>query len=103
MPDEALDDRLSRIIAEVTPRWKRWLRVRYGGLEPAHPDLLQEAFTDLVDYLRRAVPAALSDEEIRGIGFVILKRRVADAYRANVRETASSTPEEFVADSASNP
>lgn len=58
-----------------------WLRIRHPSLGNSHADLIQQATTDLLQWLTRASRKPDIDT-ISRIGFRILQRRVADAFRA---------------------
>lgn len=80
------------LLEELLPRWRRWLSLRYRSLVALHPEIVQDASADLVEYLSRARERTLADDEVRKIGFTILRRRAADAVRSRALEVAEDVP-----------
>lgn len=80
------------LLEELLPRWRRWLGLRYRSLQALHPEIVQDASADLIEYLSREVERSHSDEEIRKIGFTILRRRVADAFRSRAVQATADVP-----------
>jgi hypothetical protein len=39
------------LLEELLPRWLRWLSLRYRPLAALHPEIVQDASADLVEYL----------------------------------------------------
>lgn len=71
------------------PDWLAWLRLRHRALGTQHADLVQQAAADLLHWLdKRPAMRDVSDEDLRRVGFRILQRRVADAFRSAVGEWA---------------
>jgi DNA-directed RNA polymerase specialized sigma24 family protein len=84
MNENSASEPLQRQLAYLQPQWLSWLRLRHRSLAPLHEEITQAAAADLVEYVSRRPLAAVSDEELRKIGFTILRRRVADQYRSKV-------------------
>jgi DNA-directed RNA polymerase specialized sigma24 family protein len=76
------------LFARLLRRWAAWLRLRHRALGHLHADILQDATADLVHYLSRTSPHAVTDEDIARIGFTILRRRIADEFRSKALQWA---------------
>jgi hypothetical protein len=98
MSENRAPDRLDAVLKEIRPQWLGWLRRRHAGLESRHEDIVQDASADLAGYLSRMRTREAADEEIRRIGFSILRRRVADAFRGRVLSWNASAPLDQVPD-----
>jgi hypothetical protein len=92
-------DRLDTILKEIRPQWMAWLRRRRPGLQSWHEDVVQDAATDLVQHVSAPERRDLSDEDVRRIGFTILRRRAADSFRDKVLSWDSSALDQ-IADAA---
>ena len=68
--------------------WRMWLRIHHRSLVQQHGDLVQEATADLLEWV--AKHPGVEDEELRRVGFRVLQRRVADAFRSQVKNWAQS-------------
>ncbi len=79
--ESRLNIRLDALLQDVRSQWQAWLRRRLPALESLHKDIVQDAAGDLVEYMSTRDRADLPDEEVRRIGFTILRRRAADATR----------------------
>jgi DNA-directed RNA polymerase specialized sigma24 family protein len=79
--ESRLNTRLDTLLQDVRPQWLAWLRRRLPGAESLHNDIVQDAAGDLLQYVSTDGRSALPDDEIRGLGFTILRRRAADATR----------------------
>jgi DNA-directed RNA polymerase specialized sigma24 family protein len=79
--ESRLNNRLDSLLQDVRSQWQAWLRRRLPALDPLHKDIVQDAAADLVEYVSSPDRADLPDDEIRRIGFTILRRRAADATR----------------------
>ncbi len=73
-------------VTDLVPQWRRWLRLRHRSIEHMHADLAQQAAADLLDWMHRASKPDLIEEDVRRLGFRILQRRVADAFRSQAAE-----------------
>lgn len=73
-------------VAALLPGWLSWLRIRQRSLALQHADLVQEAAADLLQWLVRHHDTVLAEDDLRRVGFRILQRRVADAFRESVGE-----------------
>lgn len=73
-------------VAALLPDWLAWLRIRHRSLASQHSDLVQEAAADLLHWLVGRHDTALAEDDLRRVGFRILQRRVADAFRESVGE-----------------
>ena len=83
---------LEDILADVYGQWNAWLHLRYSGLAGIHTELLQDAAADLSEYVLKIRNRQLSDAEVRKVGFTILKRRVADVFRAKAIDWVEHLP-----------
>ena len=83
-------------LAALQSDWRRWLRVRHRSISHLHGDVIQQAITDLLEWLGRQ-EHSLSAEDLRRVGFRILERRAIDAYRDNVMHWASEPLDPMVA------
>lgn len=81
-PPSSAPDRIAALI----PQWRSWLRVRHRSIEHLHADLAQQAAADLLEWMQRASKTGLIEEDLRRLGFRILQRRVADAFRTHAAE-----------------
>lgn len=88
MPAEPQSARIDDQLAKLHPFWLNWLRLRHRSLKHLHADLVQDALADLLRYLSLHNEQHHSDEDVRRVGFAILRRRVADAFRASVVQWA---------------
>ena len=79
--ESRLNIRLDALLQDVRSQWQAWLRRRLPALESLHKDIVQDAAGDLVEYASAQGRADLPDDEVRRIGFTILRRRAADATR----------------------
>jgi hypothetical protein len=79
--ESRLNIRLDALLQDVRSQWQAWLRRRLPALDTLHKDIVQDAAGDLVEYVSAQGRAELPDDEIRRIGFTILRRRAADATR----------------------
>src|SRR5436309_1919311 len=96
MSDYNDSEQLDAVLADLRSRWMTWLRVRRRALESVHDDIVQDALADLVQYLSGRGQHLHSTEEIRRIGFTILKRRVADVFRSQtLRWAEAPQPDEL--------
>ncbi|MBQ0942279.1 hypothetical protein KAK07_02900 [Ideonella sp. 4Y16] len=75
-------------MSALLPQWLAWLRIRHRGLAQQHADLAHDAAADLMQWLGRQDRTDFSDSELQRLGFRILQRRVADAFRAQVHDWA---------------
>jgi DNA-directed RNA polymerase specialized sigma24 family protein len=86
------------------PRLRRYLAYHHFALREQHEDLVQAALADTLAYLNALPAPGVEDEdEVARIGFTILKRRVADAFRDNAKQWAlkqSGDPDEPTTDDA---
>lgn len=82
------------------PRWTGWLRFRHRAVASQHQEIVQQAASDLHELMSTRVGAPLADEEIEKLGFTILRRRAADAYRDRSHLLFESLPQERVEDIA---
>jgi DNA-directed RNA polymerase specialized sigma24 family protein len=83
-------EQVERLLPELYGRWRSQLR-RHPQLAASHDDILQLTAQDLLAAVRtRSEPLEL--DRLRRLGFAILKRRVADAYRSQVRRWARDEP-----------
>lgn len=73
-------------VAALIPQWRRWLRLRHRSIEHLHADLAQQAAADLLEWIQRTSKTGLVDEDLRRLGFRVLQRRVADAFRSDAAE-----------------
>jgi hypothetical protein len=79
--ESRLNIRLDALLQDVRSQWHAWLRRRLPALEALHKDIVQDTAGDLVEYMSTHDRAELPNEDVRRIGFTILKRRAADATR----------------------
>jgi hypothetical protein len=71
------------------PRLRRYLAYHHFALREQHEDLVQAALADTLAYLKALPAPGVEDgDEVARIGFTILKRRVADAFRDNAKRWA---------------
>lgn len=91
-------------VTALLPAWRAWLRIKHRRLEPHHADLLQEAAAALLSW-GKINGVRTSAEDIRRVGFRILQRRVADAYREEVQRWAEEplAAEQADPDASSDP
>ena len=95
MPDYD-SKQLDVVLAELRLRWMAWLHLRRRALESFHAEIVQDASADLLQYLSGRGQRLHSEEEIRRIGFTILKRRVADVFRSQaLRWAEAPQPDEL--------
>jgi hypothetical protein len=93
---------LEAALNEAQSRWKAWLRARYPTLSHLHAEFMQDAAADLTEYVQNS-QNHFTEADLARIGFVILKRRVADLFRdkaARWSEQASAAPADEPAQSA---
>ena len=77
------------ILQALGPRFRRYLAYHHFALREQHEDIAQAALADTLDYLKAQPGSGAADEdEVARIGFTILKRRIADAFRDNARQWA---------------
>jgi DNA-directed RNA polymerase specialized sigma24 family protein len=72
-------------VASLQGAWLAWLRVHHRALGEQHRDLVQESAADLLEWQARQ-PQPIADEDLRRVGFRVLQRRVADAFRRQVKD-----------------
>lgn len=77
-------DILGEQLTVLQDAWLSWLRGRHPSLANAHPDLIQQTTADLWQWVANQSDRPDLDA-IRKIGFRVLQRRVADAFRAPER------------------
>jgi DNA-directed RNA polymerase specialized sigma24 family protein len=102
---KAVPESLARQLAQLQSRWLSWLRIRHWALKPLHEEIAQSAVADLLEYVSQRSPAVIPAEELKKIGFTILRRRVADQYRSKVSAWADESVLEELpsADPSSDP
>jgi len=83
---------LEETLADLYPKWRRWLQSRHAALAGIHTELLQDAAADLSEYVLKKPTHQLSNAEIQKLGFTILKRRVADVFRAKTIDWVEHLP-----------
>jgi len=105
MKNDSQSTRQNAQLADLLTRWRRWLRLRHRSLESAHEEIVQDASADLVEYLAEPSRRDLPDEEVRRIGFTILRRRVADIFRSRAVRKFEDVPLDVLpaTDPSSNP
>ncbi|MCI0627701.1 MAG: hypothetical protein L0387_39630 [Acidobacteria bacterium] len=105
MSEEKQAGSLGDLYTDLHLRWIAWLRLRHRSLAHVHTEIVQDATTDLIQYLSEHKNQAHSDEDIRRIGFTILRRRVADEFRARTVQWAEDFPLDELpsTDPSSNP
>ncbi len=83
---------LENVFAAIYPQWRAWLQLRHPALAFIHAELVQDAAADLTEYVLKLGDRRLSEDDVRKIGFTILKRRVTDAFRSKAIEWVEHLP-----------
>jgi hypothetical protein len=83
-------EKVERLLPELYARWRAQLR-RHSRLMSSHDDILQLTARDLLA-AAGVGSEPLEDGDVRRLGSAILKRRIADAYRTEVRRWARHEP-----------
>jgi hypothetical protein len=83
-------EKVERLLPELYSRWRAQLR-RHPRLTASHDDILQITAQDLLAVAGEGTQA-LEAGDLRRLGYGILKRRIADTYRVEVRRWARHEP-----------
>lgn len=78
---------VDELLATLRRDWLGWLRIRYSRVTAHHPDLVQQAAADLLQWAAQREQPATADE-LRRVGFRVLQRRAADLFRGRVHNWA---------------
>ena len=78
------------VVHDLVPQLRQFLRARYR-LVSDHDDLVQQALSDLHQYLSEGAFSAKSSQDLTALAFTILKRRIADRFRSEAKHFALSS------------